>query len=49
MDERCENCGGWVSGEDLGDHPHYLTYYCEECGRSWDSWGEVYDEGVANG
>lgn len=30
----CRKCKEEVEGEDLGDHPGYLEYYCE-CGNSW--------------
>lgn len=31
---KCPKCGAEVEGEDLGDHPQFLSFYCE-CGESW--------------
>lgn len=32
---KCPKCGESVDGEDLGDHPGYLSFLCE-CGHEWD-------------
>lgn len=34
-DMECPSCGEVVHGEDLGDHPGYLSFLCE-CGNEWD-------------
>lgn len=34
MEQLCHVCWEMVEGEDLGDHPDYLSFYCE-CGHSW--------------
>jgi len=34
MEQKCKKCGEMVEGEDLGDHPAFLSFYCE-CGNSW--------------
>jgi hypothetical protein len=34
MEIQCKKCGEWVEGEDLGDHPFFLTFCCE-CGNYW--------------
>lgn len=34
----CPYCGAKdQEGEDLGDHPSYLSFVCEECGKDFDS------------
>ena len=35
MEKTCRKCGLSVEGEDLGDHPAFLTFICE-CGNYWD-------------
>lgn len=39
---KCPKCSEDVEGEDLGDHPGWLDYYCE-CGHSWGSHEEGMD------
>ena len=34
MESKCKKCGEMVTGEDLGDHPAWLTFICE-CGAYW--------------
>lgn len=41
---RCPYCGAEdQEGEDLGDHPSYLSFECGECGRSFarDTWRDI--------
>ena len=33
----CPKCNEECEGEDLGDHPLYLSYECE-CGCTFNSW-----------
>lgn len=35
MERECPKCGEMCEGDDLGDHPAYLTFSCE-CGHIWD-------------
>ena len=30
----CKKCGEEIEGQDLGDHPAFLTFDCD-CGYSW--------------
>ena len=39
---KCPKCGESVEGEDLGDHPAFLTFDCE-CGHSWSEFVELPD------
>ena len=34
--EPCPKCGEPCEGEDLGDHPCYLSFCCMECGYTFD-------------
>lgn len=34
MEKECPKCGETVVGEDLGDHPAYISFYCD-CGHDW--------------
>jgi peptide subunit release factor 1 (eRF1) len=36
MTKNCPKCGAECEGEDLGDHPCYLSFCCEECGHTFD-------------
>ncbi len=35
----CPKCNEECEGEDLGDHPSFLSFDCL-CGYSWDEWVE---------
>jgi hypothetical protein len=45
MEMICKKCNQSVEGEDMGDTPAYLSFYCE-CGESWgeDIGGMLMDE-----
>ena len=47
MTKNCPKCGEECEGEDLGDHPCYLSFLCE-CGHEFDSdvTGEMIDEAM---
>lgn len=32
---KCPKCGEMCAGEDLGDHPGWLDYYCPKCKEVW--------------
>ena len=36
MEKNCPKCGEPCEGEDLGDHPCYLSFCCVECGHTFD-------------
>jgi len=36
MTKNCPKCGAECEGEDLGDHPCYLSFCCMECGHTFD-------------
>ena len=39
----CFKCGSIVLGEDLGDHPEWLDFYCDgdKCNNSWGEQCEI--------
>lgn len=36
MMQLCPKCKAECEGEDLGDHPCYLSFCCDECGHTFD-------------
>jgi hypothetical protein len=44
----CPGCKNMITGEDMEDHPSFLTFFCEECGCGWSKTvdlPDIYDKG----